>query len=159
MQSQPSAHCSDLTVKQKHPADACSQTCLKRVPSHAELLLCHTQAKSGPTSKPEDRTKRISRASFSINVSLGACIGTRCRRPVQDVFQWHCKDHVCRWRQRPRTCQRSCYSQHSRLQQVRGFCGMEITISVTNLALYVMHYIENSSQQLYVGGLGAQSSR
>ena len=36
---------------------------------------------------------------------------------------------------------------------------MEITISVTNLALYVMHYIENSSQQLYVGGLGAQSSR
>ncbi|CAK0735693.1 hypothetical protein CVIRNUC_000622 [Coccomyxa viridis] len=27
------------------------------------------QAKSGPTSKPEDRTKRISRASFSINAS------------------------------------------------------------------------------------------
>ena len=69
MQSQPSAHCSDLTVKQKHPADACSQICSKRVPSHAELLLCHTQAKSGPTSKPEDRTKRISRASFSINAS------------------------------------------------------------------------------------------
>ena len=69
MQSQPSARCCDLTVGQKLPADACSQTCSERVPSHAELLLCNTQAKSGPASKPEDRTKRISRASFSINAS------------------------------------------------------------------------------------------
>ena len=36
---------------------------------------------------------------------------------------------------------------------------MEVTISVTDLALYVMQKIENSSQQLYVGGLGAESSR